>query len=865
MSLQPPKWANRFLEWYCRPDRLEEIQGDLWEIYLRKSPGQRVKADFQFVWNVIRFFRWKNLKRKKSKYSQPSTLFPTRMFKSYLLTGYRNMVRNLLSSSINVIGLAVALGCGILMFILIDSYYNLDAMHERKNEIYLVANHVKTGDETRMWANSPHPMAASFSSNSVVETTVRIDRDRGAVRVGDKVFQERIWFVDPSFMNVFSFKVLAGNRQALTDKNQVILTKEMAIKYFGTEDPVGQSLSIKFNENQKHEFVVGAVAEDTPANSSMYFNFLLPMEKEEELKPESKEDWTVFDKVTFVVLKPGGSIDQLSTTLDAILATHKAAQQSLQVNRLELIPLKSVAERSYEMTGSLSWSNAPAAMVGFGVIATLLILLACFNYMNVAVASVSTRLKEIGIRKVVGGGKKEIIQQFLVENMLTCFVALIGGTLLAYFFFVPGFDSLYPVKIAFEFSSWYTILTFFGGVLIFVALVSGAYPALYISSFNPVKILRGKEKFGSKSLLSKILLGGQFTLSFTTIISCLVFVWADFYFERIDWGYDHAQNIVVPVLSKDQFAALRDKALQDPEILQVAGSQSQIGFSNLDTPVRVDGQDYHVAHLPVGEGYLETMNVRLKAGRLFDASIASDKKESVVINESFAKKMGWKEPIGKFFESDSARRYVIGVVENFHYDDFFVNVNPLMFTLVEESKFNFLVVKAGNGHVNQVMAFLQKSWKEVAPDDPWRGFLQDDVFRSFFESNKANNTVGFFISGVAVLLACMGLYGLVSYNLTRRLKEYSIRKVFGAKIFDIFRLMNRDYAAIVLISFFIGAPIGSYLINMLINSVYPDPIPLDLSPYIITVVLMITTVALTLATQLFRVSSENPTRTLRIE
>jgi putative ABC transport system permease protein len=856
----PPKWADRFLAWYCRPDLLEEIQGDAYELYYRHVGAGKGKADLHFIWNVIRFFRPKNI-RRKNRYSSNSLT----MFKSYLITGMRNMMRNIVTSTVNFAGMSVALGCAVMIFILLDSYYNLDAMHEKGDRIHLVANHVKNGDETLIWANSPAPAMPLLQDNSAVEMTTAVSRDRGAVRFGEIVFQERIWFVEPTFLEMFSFEITSGDKHALKDKTQLVLTQAMATKYFGHSDPIGKALSIKFYNGQKHDFTVGAVAADTPANSSMYFDFLVPMAIRDNLEPQQSTDWTEYSRVTFVLLKAESDTAQLSKTLRVVGDTQRKTQTQFPIKRIELIPLKDVAQRSPEMSGSLSWGNAPAAMVGFAVVATFLVLLACFNYMNVAVASVSTRLKEIGIRKVIGGGKREIIQQFLVENMLLCALSLLAGTALAYFFLVPGFDSLYPVKIAFEFSSLTTILTFFGGLLILVALISGSYPAFYVASFNPVVILKGKEKFGTKSLLSKILLGSQFTLSFTTMICCLVFVWAGYYFETIDWGYDHSENIAVPVLTNGQFREMRDKAAQNPDIISFAGSHNHIGFSSSNATIRQAANTRNVIHFPVGFNYLETSNVRLKAGRFFDEHIASDSIEAVIVNESFVNMMGWKDALSQSFEKDSTKRFVIGVIGNFHYDDFYNEVDPVMFTVVDEKDFNYLVVKASPGRIGAVYDFLEQTWKQAAPDDPWRGFLQDDVFKNFFNSNRANNIVGYFISGTALLLACMGLYGLVSYNLTRRLKEFSVRKVFGANIFQIFRLMSNDYLWIVLISFGVGAPLGSYLINLLIQQAFPDPIPPSSLPYVITVGLMVLTVLLTVLTQVRRITTESPSVTLRME
>ncbi len=862
-QFRPPQWAARFLQWYCRPELLEEIEGDVHELFERTARQSPRRARVLFVWNVLRFFRWKNIRRssKAHRYS----LNTSAMIRNYLLTGLRNMIRNFATSMINVVGLSVALACAVLIYILLDSYYNLDAMHEKRDRIYLIANHVKDGDNTRHWANSPALSADFLNRNSAVEQTVQVERGRAAVRMGDKVFQESLWFTDPAFMDVFSFRIIEGDRSALKDPNQVIVIEDVAIKYFGDSDPIGKTLSFKFSDTEKYEFVVGAVAENIPANSSMYFNILVPQEKRKTMPSYREPSWDAFDNVTFVLLKASTTTEQLKPSLESIRIDQSKSNTTFPIQKIETIPMIDFPERTQDVNGMLSWGNSPAAMVAFVVIGTFLVLLAAFNYMNVAVASVSTRLREIGIRKVIGGGKGQLIQQFLIENLLVCFLALTVGTALAYFVLVPGFDSLYPVKIRFEISSLASGVLFFGGLLLGVAIISGSYPAFYVASFNPVSILKGKEKFGNKSLLSKVLLTAQFTLSVTTIICCLVFVWAGYYFEKMDWGYDHEQTIGVPILNASQYKQLRDKASQSKDVLLISGSQSQIGKNNETAKVRSNGVDHNVDHFPVGFGYLEANNLRLVAGRMFDETIESDKREAVVVNESFVRLMGWDDAIGQQVEHNGQPSFVIGVVSDFHYYDFFNRVNPVMFTIVPPEKFNYFVVKAAPGKANVVFGELQDMWREVAPDDPWRGFLQDDVFQGFFTSNRANNTVGFFISGIALLLACMGLYGLVSYNLTRRLKEFSVRKVFGATIAQIFSLMNRDYSLLLFVAFVLGVPLGSYLMNLMITAAYPDPIPVDYTPYAITVTMMALTVGLTVSTQLRRVAKESPAITLRNE
>lgn len=857
----PPRWANRFLEWYCHPAVLEEIQGDAYELFYRTARTHPVKAKVQFAWNVLRFFRWRNIRKDRLKPYSPSSA----MIKSYFITGFRNLLRNLTPSLINITGLSVALGCTIMIFILEDSYYHLDQWHEKSDQIYEVVSHVREGKETRHFASSPFRLADVLLDNSAVEGVARIRRNTATVRVGDKVFQERVSFADPSFMDLFSFRVIAGDRGCLKNLNQILITEQKAITYFGNSNPVGQTLSIKFRDDAREEFIIGGILENTPLNSSMYFDFLLPLKMWEKITPARATNWSDMSVSTFVALAPGAAPDQLNQSLASYRESYNLTGSPRPVTGTELVPLPLVARRSYTFTDALSWSNHPSAMIAFGIMAVFLILLACFNYMNVAVASVSTRLKEIGIRKVVGSGKKEIIQQFLTENVLVCAIALVAGCGLAYFVLIPGWNTLYDVKMAFTFSSWQMILLFFGGLLLVVALISGAYPALYVSSFNAVKILKGKEKFGSKSLFSKILLGAQFVLSFTSLVGCQVFMWSSYHFEKKDWGYNQQQTIAIPVQTLEQYNQLRDQVASHPQVVSYAGTNQHIGRMGITALVKKENEEIRAQHFLVGFGYLETMNLRLKSGRLFDEKIASDHQESVVVNESFAKTMGWSQPLNQSFEMDSVKRYVVGVLEDFYYDDFYNAIGPVVITIAPENTFRVLAVKAEADQVGTVHEFIKKAWKEVAPEDHYNGYLQSEVFDSFLRGNRANNKVLYFISAISILLVAMGLYGLVSYNLTRRLKEFSVRKIFGANTVSLFGLMNRDYLWIVLTAFFLGAPLGAFLMNSMIKSIYPEHIPQSPWPYAAAITSMLMIVLLTVGSQLKRVIQENPTKTLRAE
>lgn len=787
------------------------------------------------------------------------------MLKSYLISGFRNIVRNITPALINIVGLSIAIGIAVTVFVLEDSFYSLDSMHTKADRIALVVNYVKNGDETYKSARSPHPLADLLKSNTSVDLVARASRTAASVRVGEMVFREQLFFADPDFMKIFDFHVVAGNSNALEGKNQILISESIAIKYFGSKDAVGQLMSIKFSEAHKYEFSVGGILNDSPATSSMYIDILVPATVWDEMNKDNIDDWSNLVASNFILKKADVDWSIFSNELDQFRKFQNQADALRPIKKVELIPMKEVAAASWEIADSLSWSNAPAGMIGLLVIGIFLILLACFNYMNVAVASVGTRLKEIGIRKVIGGGKREIIMQFLMENLLVCFVAFFVGTLLAYYVFVPGFNQAVPVKIEFGVSSWQMAIAFFGGLLLFVALISGAYPSIYVSSFNAVKILKGKEKFGSKSKFSKVLLTAQFTLSITSMVACLVFVSASYFFESLDWGYTQDETLVVQLQNARQYEEIESLIRTRNTFSGSAGAVHHIGKVDEAANIISEGKEYSAHKFQVGKNYLEIMKVRLKAGRFLDETIASDRLESAIVNEKFVYEMGWTNAIGQSFLCDSVLRYVVGVVEDFYYHDFYSPIEPVVFTLALQQDFRYIVVKAEAGNLLAAEKELKGIWKNIAPDEPTAVSFQSSVFDGYVRNSKANNSIMVFVAAVSVILAAIGLYGLTSYNLNRRLKEFSVRKVFGASVTDIFRLMSREYLAIVIVAFAVGAPAGAWMMNALLNSLYPTKIPFAFWPYVLAISLMVAMVGLTILTQFRRVTHEHPMKNLRVD
>jgi putative ABC transport system permease protein len=863
MKHTPPKWADKFLAWYCRADLLEEIQGDAYELYERTAKKSKRKADLLFIWNVLRFFRLRNMQRKRT----PFAISNIGMLKSYFRSGLRNITRNLAHSSINIAGLALAIGCCISIFLLIDSFYDLDSFHQKGDRTYLAVSHVKAGDDTERWARSPYLMGpALMAEHSAVETMTRIQKLGDlSVRYETHVFNETLWCVDSTFFDVFSYPIVNGARQPLNDKYSIVISEEKAIQYFGYDNPIGKELSVKFNDSQPIVFRVSAVADNKVNESSMRFTFLIPMEFWESYRGEQYASWGTWSRSTFIVMKEGQHPSVFNKTLPAYQTLQNAANEKFQVREVEWLPLAAVAANSYDIVDCLSWDLHPATIIVISTIVVFLLLLACFNYMNVSIASVSLRLKEIGIRKVIGGSKGQVVLQYMVENLVLCSIALIAGTALAYFFLVPAFNSLYPITVPFSFSSTSTMLLFFGGMLFIIAIISGAYPSLYVSSFNAIRILKGNEKFGSKSLFSKTMLGFQFTISFATIIFSLLSVSNRDYFETKDWGYDYRDIAYFPIHGKEQYHVLSNLVSQQKDVLSYAGSASHVGDEDELTSIQGGEKEMQATRFPVGVAYAETMNLRIKEGRLFTSDSEADARTAIVVNEALVKKMGWADALGQSVSFHGSEFEVIGVVQDFYFEDFDKVMQPALMHLVPENEFTYFVVKSAPGEIENVVALVKNSWPSIAPDDAYLGNNQQEVFGSFYRGTQSDSKIMYFISIIALTLACMGLFGLVSYNLSRRLKEFSIRKIFGAKTFNIFRLMSEEYIVVVASSFVIGSALGYYFMAQLHVAVYPDKMPLPQWPVLITLALMIASVLITVASQVYRVVKENPVVTLKSE
>ncbi len=861
----PPKWAERFLKWYCNPVYLEEIEGDIYELFDRRIETEQPKtAKIKFIWDVIRFFRWANIKRSNSKFYTMNQLV---LLSNYMKLGFRSIQKNLVSSAINILGLALAIGIAITTFIFVDMQFSMDQFHSKKDRIYQITNFVEQdNEEASLWSDSPITLGPALKKDhSVVEDFARMEFETANVRYGDNVFEEFLAFVDPQFLEIFDFPMLYGNDQVLKDKTQVLISRDMAIKYFDDEDPIGKELSFKFPTGEIKRFTVASVLAKYPYNSGMRFDFLLPIANFYDLHQDRHYGWEYLTDATFVLLQPGHGIHEIVDSFDGYREIQLSSNPEWKVRKFEAMPFTEISLRGWEIVGSVSGGSHPAGRVALIVIAGLLLSMACFNFMNISIAASTKRLKEIALRKAMGGVRKQIIHQFLVENILQCFFALVFGTLLAYFFLVPGFDSLIPpLDIQFRTGSPWSMVIFFTSLLLAIAFLSGGYPAFYISKFQPIAIFRGNEKFGASNLFSKILLGFQLFLAFQTIVGSFLFLDQSMYNSEKDWGYDPSNTFSVKVMNTEQAEKLNNQIRDHADVLSTTFASGQLGRSMPSRSFEYLDKQFTLRALDVSENYFETMGMRLVAGRFLTAS-TFDQENALVVNETFVERMEWSDPINETVVFDSVKYTVVGVVQDFHYYNFFVTIDPVIFKGIGNAQAQYLAVRTKENKQALVDDYTKQQWLTVSPYDAYDRVFQEDVFDGFFQENQANIAIIAAITICAIMLACLGLYGLLAFNIQKKLKEFSVRKVLGATPKAIATIASKQYSWIVLIAFALGAPLGVMGMQQLINSVFPHAKGITAFPFVVSFVLIVGTLTLTVAGQVLKAIKVNPASNLRAE
>lgn len=859
---QVPKWPHRFFRWYCRPDRYEELHGDLEELFHQRIDSNGLySARLLYVWDVIcccQPYALKNQNHYKG----------VNMISNYIKISTRVICKNPLSSGINIAGLSAAIGICVLVFAFAQWTLTKDEFHQNCQSVYLVTHIANIAGKTEQVGSSPRPLGELLKNDfPEIEKMCRMEQQPTVVKYGDQVFRERLHAVDPSYLEMFTFPLKWGDAASLRDLNSIVLSEETATKYFGVQNPVGVELELLFNEAKSKLYKVAGVAAKFPEARSFDFQLLVNFKNLEWINPTRiGDDWTKNVSATYVQINSQADAQRIEYGMDKYKELKNRADDQWQIQSFTLEPLATLYRKSSTMRESpvaTGYSSNVKAIFFLSFIATFMLALACFNYINIAIVSSAKRLKEIGVRKSIGATNRKVVTQFLIENGLFTLFALVFGASLGKFVIIPWFQDINSFRMDFtvlDINLW----LFLVGVLLVTTLVAGLYPAVFISRFQTANIFKGAVHYGKQNPLTKILLGFQLVLASVLIVSAVMFTLNSSYLAKQSWGYEPGGVLYSVVQDGQGFERLRDKFQQNPKVQAIGGAALHIGTGHKSTIVERPDKNYEVQAFGVGAGYLEMLNLKVINGRSFNTQKDGDR-QSVIINETMANVLGLNEPIGELIIMDGISYQVVGVVRDFRAYDFDTPIEPTLFLKSNEEEFRFFVVKIQAGQEVQAYRELQQTWASLFPETPFQGGFQEDVWGPFFHTMETHGSFWRGIAGIAMLLAGLGLYGLVAMNVSGRIKEFSIRKVLGADTSSILISVLKNYVWLYAISLALGAPLSYMAVKQMLDVAYEYHVPMNFSSLLLASILLILALLLVVVVQVRKIQTQSPAGNLKTE
>lgn len=861
---QPPKWPDRFLEFYCNPNRLEQIQGDAYEIfYLNLEEKGLAFARFRFFIHVISFFRWNNIKRTKSSHH---TYTQGAMFKNYLKIGWRNLVKQKGTTFISVFGLAVAVGCCMVAYLFIAQVWFKGMQQPNKNEIFQLTHTSEEESGMITYGIVAEPISELIPENlSQVKNHTRVTTGFSVLIHKSESFNQRSLYVDPAFMEMFVYRMEYGYPGALNEPNEVILTHQLAEKLFGDTHPIGQELSLVTNGTEKL-YKVGGVLKDLNDMDMFNFDLLVNITSLDRFKLEKplKEAWNE-EIWTFIQVENSKDIAQMNAGLGQLTSIQNTINPEKPYTSIQLEAYTDITRNSEHIERGVISFLGIGPQILLGAIASFILLLAVSNYINISVLMASRRLKEIGVRKVIGGKRAQLVFQFLSENLMVCFFAIFLGCLLAAFIFLPGFNEIASKNLKIDLFRDGKVWLFLGGLLLFITFASGLYPAVYVSSFKPVNILKGSQKIGSKSFLTSALLTFQFTLAIISIVAGIAFVQTNYINAHRDWGYDSSDKIIVNVPSSEEYLVLKDKLSGLASVTEVSGSQDYVGNWLGEVGITFEDVEYKVGVLNAEPTYPELLGIHLAKGRMFKPESMSDKQESIVVNQAFMDQLGLTFPVTQKITVDSVGYEIVGVVDDFHTVFFQSTITPLVIRASQDTTFNYLTLKTTQGSAADLLPAVKKIWHETIPRGLFEGKLQADVFRLEFDDVRGVRNIILFAGLLAVLLSGMGLFGLVSLNMSSRIKDFCVRKVFGADLTDISMKLMKRYLVIYCVAAVLGGAFSIVIISSFLDSFFAFHSGVGIVPIGSALLVLLIVILSTVASQIWKVMKVNPAVVLKSE
>jgi len=865
MKIQPPRWVNKFLEWYCRPDILEEIQGDLHELFSRRAKKSSRTANLLFAWDVLRFCRWKNIKRKKNS----NSFIPLAMFKNIFLVSVRNAARNPGHTFIHVAGLSVGFTCAFLILIWVANEFSFDKFHTSQKQIYRVVTHVLADGSYQTYDVA----SASLDVSSVPEAEALVTVSAGQRWPHELCFRpegrkdECVYFngvfSNENFFKVFDFNIVSGAPHPLKGSTDIAISEKMAKAIYGTENPVGKT----FKVDGYIDVIVASVFKNPQANSTLQFDFVMPF-------AVLKKEWGATDQrmnsqffQAYIKTKPG----TLPGVLTEKLNGDRVLTEALKADhiRYEAFPLADWRLHS-KFEGGKSTGGRIEYVRLFVIIALLIILMAIINFINLTTARASLRAKEIAVRKVTGAFRLGIVGQFLGESFLSVLAAFALAVLFSQLV-LHFFSSFIPGVTLNLFSGWMPIYLL--GFLIVIALAAGAYPAFVLASFQPVKILKSQFSGSTGSNgLRKSLLVIQLSISAGIIIfTSIIYSQLNFIINK-DLGFDRHNTIHIEPTHTLHLKneAFRNELFKHSEIIGLTSTNANpLNSGGGNTGVKWQGkpENMRAAFSTIGCTYEfpEFFGLKILEGRNFTETESKDSVNSeVLITREAAKTMGMSHPIGEHITIGDVPCVIIGVINDFHTKPLHESRLPVILYRTSIFRTGETYVKFQQGKTHEAFSILQDIYKKFEPSYTMRYWFQDDTFSDLYKTEMMASRLVLGLSFVSLVIAVIGIVGLATFNTMRKTKEIGIRRVLGATTTQVWGLLTQEFFWVMITALIIAAPLTWYAGNQwLAGFAYHDQMPVWLFVATFGGIALLTIAIICL--QSLKTVMRNPTESLRSE
>jgi putative ABC transport system permease protein len=798
------------------------------------------------------------------------------MFRNYLHIALRNIKSHKGYSLINVLGLAIGMACCILITSYVLYELSYDKYHENAGRIYRLKSDAQIGDNHLQIPKSSPPMAAYMVENfpEVLNATRLRELGNVPLRYRENQFYEgRIFYADVSFFDIFTSPLLKGDpKTALKTAYTAVITEDFARKYFGSEDPIGKVMTIDENV----DLTITGVISNVPRNSHFVFDMLCSFETHAQNNRKNMVNWLSLNYYTYIMVQKGSDPKTLEQKLPDMITSNagnilKAVKGEL---KLSLQPLTSIHLFS-RLEQEISATSNIAYVYIFSAIALFILFIACMNYMNLATARSAKRAQEVGMRKVLGAHRAKIIRQFLGESFLissiSCVIALLFVEVA-----LPLFRSVSGINLRINYLEYPWLIPGLLGLTIVVGLVAGSYPAFFLSSFQPIRILKGSLGTGTANTRFRgVLVIVQFTISIVLIIGTIITFNQLRYMRNTALGFDEEQILIVPISDESTVESLlpfKEELKNHSGVFNVAASSHVPGQTTYYNPFLPEGftreQMIWMGQLNVDTDFIPTMGIELLAGRNFSSELKTDQTRSVIINETTAKRFGWDNPVGKTIGelSESGgilKRPVIGVVKDFHIESLHREIGPLLITNNTEW-LNTLSIRVAMDNIPEILGFLREKWRQHNPLRPFRYFFLDESFDAQYRADERLSKIFSYFSILAIFIACLGLFGLASYTAEQRTKEIGIRKVLGATLSGIVKLLTKEFSKWLLVANVIAWPVAYLAMRKWLQG-FAYRTTIEFYIFVLSAVIALAIALLTVSYQALRAAKADPVKSLRYE